>query len=364
MSEPKPLPRLLQLAGETSTERRRELLREITDLFLDSAKVRSGQAGKDVDAILQVGIDDLDHDGRSEIADRFVGADHIPSGVSRRLMADELPIAEKILVQCHGVAEADLMWSASRISDEHLTALAHRRQLPASVGEIVVKRGGTPTLRALVANETATLSRRSKEILTHRAESEPSLHAGLVAREDMDLDLLNEMYFIVDEETRGKIVERGKTASPEMLQDAMEAARTRLQRSTGALPSDYEAACRFVEGKKLRKALNGELLLDLLELGERTKYYAALAELTGLEYRAARRVSDTPAVEPIAAACRSAGVEKDTFLAIVILRPTDSPREEADPDSLGAAYEAIDPDIAQHVLQFWRLRAGAAPAAA
>jgi hypothetical protein len=113
---------------------------------------------------------------------------------------------------------------------------------------------------------------------------------------------------------------------------------------------------RYVQSKKLRKQLNTQLLVDLLMKSERTKFIVGFADMTGLQFSAALRAVSSPSIDPIAIACRAAGISREDFVRIAMFRPTKVAREEADATMLGDIYDALSQDAAERVMRFVKLR--------
>jgi len=128
-------------------------------------------------------------------------------------------------------------------------------------------------------------------------------------------------------------------------------------------PRDYDESVRYVQGRKLRKKLDANLLTSLLLEQETTKFTVAFGELCGITYQAARRVADNPSVDPLVIACRAARFSRDDFLRIATLRRTTAERVGIDADELGRIYEALPQDVADRVMRFVKLRDVTADAA-
>ena len=82
------LQHLIDLAGEPSSERRRELLREVTDLFFTSADPSQPSELSLFDDILTQLSGEMEVAVRAELADRMADADQPPRALLRRLNED------------------------------------------------------------------------------------------------------------------------------------------------------------------------------------------------------------------------------------------------------------------------------------
>ncbi len=350
------LTKLVALAHETSSDKRRELLRDITDLFIESPAARDGASGEHVDQILTTVAADVAESVRAELAERFADAGHAPSGLVRRLAMDAIDVARPLLERGGVLTEDDLLHVAQAKGEAHLAAIAGRTDLPENVADVVAERGESEALVALASNVDARLSRHAMETLVDKSGDNGALHAPLVRRDELPPDLLNEMFLVVEHKLRDEIAERMDGFSEAELKSAFEAARKRLRRNSKTLPRDYDDAVKFIQVKKLRKQLDPALLAVFLREKEPTRFVVGFADLTGLDFHAARRVADNPDIDPMAIACRSVDMPRDDFLALAVLRSTSAERTQNDLESLGEIYDAVPVEAAHRVMRFWKVR--------
>jgi uncharacterized protein (DUF2336 family) len=351
------LVKLVELAHERSSDKRRELLRQVSELFLVSDEVRTSTSSREItDDILVTLAQDMEASVRAELAERFADHPDAPADLVRDLALDVIQVARPLLARSNVVTEETLAQSVRRHGGEHARIVAGRSELSETVAEAVAESHDEQALVTLAQNPGAKLTRTAIEHLVDHAGACPALHEPLVELPQMPPDLLNEMFFLVKEKLRERIVERNGTFDQATIEAAFTAAQERLARKTGAAPRDYDDAVRYVSGKKLRKKLTFDLLGELLVNGERTKFVVAFADMTGLQFAAAQRTIDNPSIDPIAIACRAAGFPKEDFVRVAMLRPTTAAREEADVDELGRLYEAVSESAADRVMRFVKLR--------
>lgn len=353
------LDKLVSLARARTPEARRALIRDITDLFMTHAELRAGTALAHVDTILTDAAGKTDAETRRDLARRFGESEAVPDALSRRLMADAIEIAEPLLTQDNGVPEAALEEVARTGGASHQRCLARRPNLAEAVSDALISREDEETLIVIAHNATAKLSRDGFEKMVDAAETLDDLRRPLADRTDMPPDLLHEMYFLVDADQRAAILARTAKLTPEEAKLAFDAARARLYRILESRPPDYEDAVRFLQARLVRGGVTPAILLDLLEKGERTRFFACFAHVTGLTFEAAKRVTENPASAPFAAVCRAAELPANVFITLALLRPTLSQRADSDPEVLEDVYSDVPVDVAKRVIRFWRVREAA-----
>ncbi len=357
------LEKLVQLASEKSSEQRRALLHEVTDLFFETqAQPRNSAETGHFDAILSSVADEMTEEVRVELAERFCDSPHAPRQLIRQLASDEPSVAAMVLRRSLALDDDDLITVAHEKGQLHLQAIAERETVSTRVTDIVAERASDETLATLICNEGAALSRNTMERAVDRAQSAPALHAPLVERESLPADLMNEMYDFVESRLKNKILQRNAALTEEDIQSALASARRKPV--APELPADYDAAHHEVQRVKLRKNLNAEYLARKLHAGERTQLLIGFGELAGLDYQSARAILDNPSDEPLALVCRAADLDSGFFVTLAISRAGDSGPDISNAAPLRALYDMTPKDAAERVMRFWRLRSQTANKAA
>lgn len=346
---------LLSLAHEPSSAKRRELLREVTDLFFATAPGHGRSEIEAFDGVLLKLAADMEAEVRAELSGRMADAERPPMGLVRTLAADEADVAAPLLIRSTALGEADLLALARHRGQEHLRLISRRSDLTVAVADVIVERGDDATLGALLVNKQAPLSRQASERVVDRAAANPSLHQAVVDRHDLPVDLLNEMYFVVEARLRESILRRNAALDPVELEAALEAGRKRLAARDGALPADYAQAEAQVRALKARGALGPSVLAGFLRHGEQVKFLVALSELSDVDFHTARRIVDRKELDALAVICRAADFDRALFLtfAVLILEPGEA---MAKAKEYGALYNDLPKDTALRTMRFWRMR--------
>jgi uncharacterized protein (DUF2336 family) len=294
---------------------------------------------------------------RAELADRIAPADDAPAKLVHSLAADQaIEVARPLLEGSRALTDDDLLALARGRGQEHLQAISRRETLSAAVSEAIVERADDATLGVLISNDGAELSRQAHETVVDRAFANPALHAAVVNRSSLPMDLLNEMYFVVEAQLRQKILERNAEVDPAELDAALAAGRNRLAANDGALPPDYDVAERDVRSLVARKALTPKALASMLRNRESTRFMVALAELAGIDFHTARLILERRELDALAIVCKAADFERSLFLTFAVLVL------DRDADAMGRAkeygelYAALPKDAAQRTLRFWKMR--------
>ncbi len=347
---------LAALASEPCSIRRREYLRDVTDLFFAPVPPPP-QVTALFESALEKMTDALEVELRAELAARLAPAASAPQRLVSRLLADdEDVVARPILARAPHLSEADLLSAVTVGGQDRLRAAARRSDLTESVSDRIVERGDDETLGVLVANPSAPLSRGACEAVVDRALATPGLHAAVVARETLPLDLLNEMYFNVEARLRERITACNARVDPALLEEALRTSRTRMATRTGALPADYEAAVAAVGRLGGRGPIPAQTLVEFVRANEPTRFLVALAKSAELDFETVRRVHARRDFDALILICRATGYDVALFRTLALLL---GPGPESPVIALVQRYTELDPEAARRVLRFWKVRATA-----
>jgi uncharacterized protein (DUF2336 family) len=355
VTSPSKLNHLIALAQEPSSAKRRELLREVTDMFFAGAEGHSPGELQAFDGVMGALAAEMEQEIRVELAGRIADVESAPRNLVRALAADNLAVAEPILARSSVLGERDLVALAETKGQAHLRAISSRNDLTTAVSDVIVARADDDTLSALLVNPTVPLSRQASEAVVDRASENPALHAVVVDRHDLPVDLLNEMYFVVEARLREQIMARNASLDPADLEAALEVGRKRVAARDGALPPDYEEAEAHVRALKVRGAISPMTLAGFLRHNQRTRFLIALAELSGVDFHTARRIVDRRELDALAIICKAADFDRALFLTftVLILEPG---RGMAKAQEYGKLYQDLPKESALRTMRFWRLR--------
>lgn len=356
------LPDLIVLAQEPSSEKRRALLRELTEHFFGAAQ-RSAAEDALYDSVLTDLTAEMETAVRAELSARFALSPDAPRGLIRRLANDEVAVADAVLRASTVLTDDDLLGVVRSKGQEHLRAVSERATVSEAVSDVIVQRGDDETLGTLLRNDGARLSRTATETAVERAKANPALHEATVQRKSLPADLLNDMYFVVEARLRQQILEQNASMDPALLESALAAGRARVATEDGALPADYAECLAYVDELKAANQLSPTMLARFLRSGSRTSFLIALAQLADVDFHIARQIVEKKELDALAVICKAADLDRSLFLtfAVVIIGGEDNAVGKA--GGYAKLYAELQRDAALRTLRFWRMRRGSAAAA-
>ena len=352
------LPDLIALAEEGSSEKRRALLRELTEHFFGSP-ARTATEDTLYGAVLAKLADDMETAVRAELSSRFANTPDAPHALIRRLANDEAAVAGAVLAHSPVLTDEDLLGVVRNHGQDHLRAVSARPSVSEAISEVIVERGDDETLGTLLRNDGARLSRKASEVAVERAKANPALHDATVSRAGLPADLLNDMYFVVEARLRNQILEQNARMDPALLDAALAAGRARVATDDGALPADYSECLAYVEELKAAGQLTPQMLARFLRSGGRTSFLIALAQLSDIDFHTARQIVDRRELDALAVVCKAADLDRALFLTYAVVLLNDDGDAMAKAHAYARMYAELGRDAALRTLRFWRMRRGA-----
>jgi uncharacterized protein (DUF2336 family) len=356
------LPDLIALAEEGSSEKRRALLRELTEHFFGST-ARTPTEDALYDTVLARLAADMETAVRAELSRRFSTAPDAPHNLIRRLANDDAAVAGAVLAASPVLTDEDLLGVVRNHGQDHLRAVSARPSVSEAVSEVIVERGDDETLGTLLRNDGAKLSRKASEAAVERAKVNPALHEATVSRATLPPDLLNDMYFVVEARLRSRILEQNARLDPALLESALAAGRARVATDDGALPADYSECLAYVEELKAASQLTPQMLARFLRSGDktggRTSFLIALAQLADIDFHTARQIVERRELDALAVVCKAADLDRALFLTYAVVLLNDDGDAMAKAHAYARMYAELSRDAALRTLRFWRMRRGA-----
>ncbi|MEL7029745.1 MAG: DUF2336 domain-containing protein, partial [Pseudomonadota bacterium] len=348
--------RLVDLAKETSSETRRNLLREITDVFMAAPDEHSESEREHFDSILTHVAGEVEVALRAELAERMADVAGAPKNLINKLARDEIEVAGPVLSRSPVLQEEDLLAIAEESGSGHLNAISSRETVSERLADKLVERGDDTVLKTLAENKGAQLSRGAVETMVERASANEALQAPLVSREDMPPDLMNDMYFFVSKALREEILQKSENLDAAVVDKLIEDSRAAVVKSAlsvnAAKSSTERVVAEHIEAGLLDEARMLRFLVDK-QLGE---FLLAFAYLTDVDKPTAQRILRDKTCESIAIASKAAQFDRGTFSKIAAMLHGDRSATAADGMRLLDLYNEMTVETAQRVMRFWRIR--------
>lgn len=341
-----------------SSDSRRALLREVTDVFAahdlgsDAAKVA------ELDAVLSTVVADFSREIRAELAAK-IGPSKAPLGnTAEKLAFDEIDVARPILEHSTALSEAHLLEIIAQKTQEHLLAVTRRTDISEAISHALVEKGDDRVVVSLLENTNAKIAHKTYETVTELAQNRPVLYAPFVRRADVPLEFLNDVYLEVEANLRREILARYESVSPQELDGALQRSRARLMKAYRRPAVEAAKAKARIEEFRRQGELAPPLLVRLLREGEHSRpvFVAAFAVLADVDEPLVEKVAASGDIDALALLCRAADFERAVFVSLAIAL-VGAERRMAQVEEFGALYENVPVSAAQRAVRFWKVRA-------
>jgi uncharacterized protein (DUF2336 family) len=351
--------KLIELARTSDGAQRRELLREVTDLFFETSGARNDRETDLFGDVLQLVAAEMQEGVLAELAERFADADDAPVGLMRDLANHVFEVAAPVLTRSKALDEQTLLAIVGDGSQQHIKAVAQRETVSEALSDAVVQFGDDHAIDALMRNEGADVSRTSMEAAVDRARRNALLHEAVVTRRDLPLDLLNDMYFVVESSLREQIMQRNASVDSAALDAALAKARERLKRTVGDLSAEAKNAMSFIQSKKAAGELNARMLVSLYREAKQMHFLYGLAEITNVDHETVANILERRDVDALAMLCRAAAVERPLFVTLAVLT-CGGEQAMTRAEEFGRMYNQVPVEAAQRAVRFFKMRKAAA----
>lgn len=358
------LKQLIAVAKEGSSDKRRDLLRDITDVFMAQPERYTSTELQHFDVIMSRVTEQVEVALRREIAEKLADVPTAPRGLIKQLASDEISVAEPVLRRSQALTEDDLVRIVRQRSQGHMKAITKRKQVPASVTSELVERGGEDVLVSLAQNQGAQFKPDAMEKMVSHSRSMKSLQKPMTDRFDLPPQLLTQMYFFVSSALKKEILKRSDMLDPALIDEAVKSNRKKiLTEAVRDARSEVTEAREFIQEKVRANAINETLLKELIEMRRSTEFLLAFSHHVGIDSSTAQAILKDRTWESLAIACRAAGLERPTFAKIVFGMQKGA-EEQNKALRILDLYLKIPQEAAERVMRFWRVRAQAAGASA
>ncbi len=350
---------LVELAKETSSDRRRELLRDITDVFLEDPGSYNSLESQHFGDIMGKVAYDLERQVREELAGKLSAEAAAPPDLIKRLAGDDIEVARPVIAQSPVLKENDLIEIANQKGQEHLFAMTARPDIGEKLSDVLVTNGDDRVVEGLVRNQTARIGRTTMEKVVERAGSNADLQGPLTDRPDLPADLMKDMLAFVTEDIRAKILDQTNQVNSEKLDELLQDVGSKLGDQAAFKKGEKSKPEIVIQKLVAAGQLNEAKLVELARQRLVPELICGLSEMAELDMPTTRRAIVDRTGEGLAIICKSCGFSQSTFSTLVNHVWPESERSIEQSCTLVALYNQVTPETAQRVIRFWRVRQAA-----
>gem|GEM_PF-589536 len=357
------LDQLTSLAQEKSSEKRRELLSSLADLFYSepAAEPRApGDIRLFADVVSRV-LKDVNIDGRANFADRIALDPRMPREMIMTLASDEISVARPILTHSPILTDGDLISLASGGDTARRLAISKRETIAESVTDVLIDFGEMEVAQSLAGNVGAEVSNRGFEKMSTMAEENQSLGRKLSVRRDLPRNIAEKILPHLKPTDAAKLQRLIAAEDSTELEAVVDNAEKALIAERAG-----EAKQRINIRHWMDEVAHGRKTLDaavdaIVATGKPTDVALALSLVSGLPERQVTNAVISVKAEPLALICRAIGIGTATYLAIDRLRAASVNLSASTPAVMQQLYDVLDMEGARRTLRFVQVRNTVSP---
>lgn len=348
--------KLMSLARIETSEGRRQLLREVTDMFFEDRATRTTAEKALFEEIALRTIGSLDLDGRAEFADRLADEPEAPRSTIRALAFDDIAVARPVIERSARLEDADLIEIAQSAGTAHLTAICARTSLTSVVTDVLLERGGTVVQRLLAGHDGARFSQAGFRTLVRSAKNDNVIQLGLVRRRDLPQAICEHIVEELADSLRDLLSRIGGTLNVDLSPAIAEELRRKLKAEFRRREVEVRAVERIVADVKSGVRTLDEELPPLAALDRAFDIASIFCQVMGLDHGTIMRSLVAPSVEPLVIIMRTVAVRWPTFEAILKLRAHRMRRVYAFDAQTKRMFDTMPTETASRVVRFLRVR--------
>ena len=345
---------LARLTKENSDDGRQKLLREVTDMFMESSDTLNEREIAYFGEIMGGMINQVETMVRQHLSETLSNVSNAPRDLILSLANDEVEVALPVLQNSGVLQDDDLVEIVEKHSQEHLNAIAQRATVGETITDVLVKKGDDTVLGTLADNNGAQFSRNGMETIVERAKDNDDLGLSLVKRKDVPADLAQDMFWRVSSSMREKILNANEGMDESQVDELFQEAEKWFAEQKGKASLDQ--AEKFIVRKEKMGRLDAGLLLTQIRQDQLPEFVAGLGRLANINTDIVRQAVFDPESEKLAIICKAADIDYDVFGEYIYCINLNAETEEKDMEALLGVYHRIDTKMAQRTLRFLRTR--------
>lgn len=344
------------LSGETSSDKRRDILRRVTDLFFLTTEQQTPGDIATFGNVMERIAYELEVEARSELSERISEIDKAPRHLVCRLATDDIAVARPVLENSRVLTDNDLIQIARTRGQTHLHAISRRPTLAAPVTDVVVEHGESPVLQEVTKNKGAEFSQKGLGVLAEKARTDGELLSALGTRGDLPPDLMKDIKQRIAKKIKAEMAGKYTAADMAELESLVDEGAANLDLD-GLKKSNEE-----LHERAIKHQLTEDDIVNFAKSRKLTEVVHALALLTGLDNRMISNCLLKAEIATLGIVCKANGFKGTTYLTLIQTRSGNDGLTAREVARSMREYDSLSVGNAKRTLRFLKMRAKVEPA--
>jgi uncharacterized protein (DUF2336 family) len=351
MNFPPLIDELEDVIAHGTPQRRAEILKNITDIFVVGSADYSNAQIELFDSVFVRLSSTIETSARAVLATRLAANARAPSMISRNLATDDsFSVAGPMLQHSQQLNDETLIAVARTQTQRHLLAISLRKSIGEDVTDVLLELGEKTVVLSAANNQKARFSEAGYRALVERSEGDDELATSVGLRHDIPRLHFMRLLVRASHAVRNKL----EAASPAMSSDiedvVSEVANTILDQSSGA--GGCSAARRHVEALRAAGELDESHLAAFAAAEHVEEATVTLAVLCNLPIEAIERAMGQDRDETVLILAKASGISWPTVKAVLRMRAGARGVSPGEIEQAHEIFSRLKPTIARQVIEF------------
>jgi len=344
------------------SEKRVDMLRRVTDLFVNGANAYTEEHVALFDDVIGRLTRGIEARVRAELSNRLAPVANAPITVIKALSCDDaIEVAAPVLTQSPRLRDDDLLEIINIKGQDHMLAISAREHIGYVVTDALVERGDRQVIRTVARNSGARFSNTGFGVLVERSQHDDILAESVGLRRDLPQDLFAKLFSEASEAVQEKLA----AVNPAQVGDIRRVLSGIAADAVGAAEEparDYSEARFVVEALHESQALDESQVHNFAKLGSFEETAVALETLCEFPIDAIERIFQSENPELILILAKSNNFSWETTKHILYLCPNSPYWSELKIETFQSHFDKLQVATAQRVIRFYKVRQTASKA--
>jgi uncharacterized protein (DUF2336 family) len=339
-----------------SADRRREMVRQLADLFVSRSDEMPPELVSIFDDIIVRLASEIEQHARALLSRRLAPIRNAPPNVVRVLAFDDaIEVAGPVLTQSARLDDKTLVEIVQTKGQDHMLAISQRGALNEIVTDALVELGNREVVLNALDNFGASFSNRGFSVLVSRSQGDDFFAELVGSRPEIPSDLLVALVAKASQDVRSKLEAAHPRAKAEVRRAVAEAAG-HVESHFLSMALNYTAAIATVERLQRSGQLNEAALARFAKSSAYPETIAALAAMCGLPLNFVEQAMIRDRSETLLVLAKAAGLSWSTAQDILRLRAENGIIPPSEIIHHLARFERLQPATAREVVLVFRNR--------
>lgn len=350
------LQQLAKLAEVDSSEKRRELMSGIADLFMtNSDSVNDNETALFGDILTKL-LDVMDEGGKLEISQDFSTTPNAPKSFAMALAHESAEVAAPMLTNSTVYTDEDLVQISENSDTDHRVAISNRESVSATVTDSLIGFGENKVMQSIAVNKGAEISNDGLRKMVEHAQNDQALASNLVQRKNI-FDQLKTVLPTMSGKAQGQFTQLLESNSADELEQLMKSANQEMAKGRLGKKVDTMQAKTEVASINNGKATKNDVIIKFAKADKPLKIATIFASFAKLDEKFVANSILQFNSDALVVLCKSADVSTEAVREIGEMRCRILKTPSNSVDKLVEDFENMDEDASQRTMRFVGLQA-------